>query len=72
MRTTGVLACHRLRGHQSHAGLHPSAGPSWPARPPLPCPTDWASKTGQDWIANHALPQIDFAAFHIWSDNWAK
>ncbi|KAL4422049.1 hypothetical protein ABPG77_004865 [Micractinium sp. CCAP 211/92] len=34
--------------------------------------SDWASKAGQDWIANHALPQIDFAAYHIWSDNWAN
>lgn len=34
--------------------------------------SDWASKAGQDWIANHALPQIDFASFHIWSDNWGN
>lgn len=32
--------------------------------------TGWASLTGQDFIANHASPAIDFAAAHIWPDNW--
>ncbi|PSC71493.1 mannan endo-1,4-beta-mannosidase [Micractinium conductrix] len=32
--------------------------------------SDWASKAGQDFIANHQLPTIDFAAFHLWPDNW--
>ena len=32
--------------------------------------TGWASLTGQDFIANHASPSIDFAAAHIWPDNW--
>ena len=30
----------------------------------------WASLTGQDFTANHASPHIDFAACHIWPDNW--
>ncbi len=32
--------------------------------------TGWASLTGQDFIANHASKAIDFAAAHIWPDNW--
>ena len=32
--------------------------------------TGWASLTGQDFSANHASPHIDFAACHIWPDNW--
>jgi hypothetical protein len=33
-------------------------------------PADWASKAGQDFIGNHALPMIDFASVHQWPDNW--
>ena len=32
--------------------------------------TGWASLTGQDFLANHASKAIDFAAAHIWPDNW--
>eukprot|EP01025_Chloroclados_australasicus_P061239 TRINITY_DN801_c1_g1_i1.p1 TRINITY_DN801_c1_g1~~TRINITY_DN801_c1_g1_i1.p1 ORF type:complete len:974 (-),score=120.79 TRINITY_DN801_c1_g1_i1:2457-4940(-) len=30
----------------------------------------WALQEGQDFVKNHAIPQIDFATVHIWSDNW--
>ena len=33
-------------------------------------PEVWASTTGQDFIANHAVPEIDFAVAHLWPDNW--
>ncbi|KAK9810193.1 hypothetical protein WJX72_006485 [[Myrmecia] bisecta] len=34
-------------------------------------PDAWPSKTGTDFVANHAPASIDFAAFHLWPDNWA-
>lgn len=30
----------------------------------------WASITGQNFTANHAPKDIDFAAIHLWPDNW--
>ena len=30
----------------------------------------WASLTGQNFTANMNLPTIDFAAVHLWPDNW--
>ena len=33
-------------------------------------PEVWASTTGQDFLANHAVPEIDFAVAHLWPDNW--
>ena len=34
-------------------------------------PASWASTTGQDFVRNHAPDVIDFAAIHLWRDNWA-
>lgn len=34
--------------------------------PPLLTATDWAPATGQDFIANHRVDSIDYAAFHLW------
>ena len=34
-------------------------------------PGIWAATTGQDFIANHAGANIDFATIHIWKDNWS-
>ena len=34
------------------------------------CARRWAGQQGQDFIANHNIPAIDFAAFHSWVDNW--
>ena len=33
-------------------------------------PQNWASGTGQDFSAQHALDNIDYAAIHMWPDNW--
>ena len=33
-------------------------------------PEVWAATTGQDFIKNHAVPEIDFAVAHLWPDNW--
>lgn len=33
-------------------------------------PEVWAATTGQDFLANHAVPEIDFAVAHLWPDNW--
>jgi endo-1,4-beta-mannosidase len=33
-------------------------------------PELWALTTGQDFIANHDIPEIDFAVAHLWPDNW--
>ncbi|EIE27597.1 glycoside hydrolase [Coccomyxa subellipsoidea C-169] len=30
----------------------------------------WPSEEGQDFIADHASPSIDFATIHSWIDNW--
>lgn len=30
----------------------------------------WIPATGQDAVADHASPDIDFLAFHSWIDNW--
>jgi hypothetical protein len=32
--------------------------------------TGWATITGQNFSANHAPDSIDFAAIHLWPDNW--
>jgi len=34
--------------------------------------SSWAMETGQDFIANHAHPDVDYASIHAWPDNWAK
>jgi len=34
-------------------------------------PAPWAYTTGQDFVRNHASPNVDFATAHIWRDNWA-
>ncbi len=33
-------------------------------------PEVWSLTTGQDFVANHAIPEIDFAVAHLWPDNW--
>lgn len=45
--------------HQSMGGV--SRGPH---------PAGWAQATGQDFIGNHDLPNIHYAAIHAWADNW--
>ena len=30
----------------------------------------WALMEGQDFLANHRSPYIDFATVHAWPDNW--
>ncbi|KAK9792495.1 hypothetical protein WJX73_008718 [Symbiochloris irregularis] len=35
-------------------------------------PGGWAGQTGQNFLPNHALPGIDYAAIHLWPDNWAQ
>lgn len=32
----------------------------------------WPLQTGQDFVPNHAVSSIDFAAIHFWPDNWAR
>jgi len=39
-----------------------------PANPGNPGP--WAAKEGQDFIADHSSPDIDFSTMHSWIDNW--
>lgn len=31
---------------------------------------DWAGNVGQDFVAQHSSPDIDFAVMHLWGDNW--
>jgi len=35
-------------------------------------PEPWALATGQDFVANHAIPEIDYAVAHLWPDNWVR
>eukprot|EP00873_Tetraselmis_striata_P005602 jgi/Tetstr1/425866/TSEL_016241.t1 len=30
----------------------------------------WSESTGQDFIKNTAIPDIDFATLHLWIDDW--
>jgi mannan endo-1,4-beta-mannosidase len=32
--------------------------------------TPWPSTTGNDFVANHSYPAIDYATAHIWAGNW--
>jgi mannan endo-1,4-beta-mannosidase len=32
----------------------------------------WPLQTGQDFMPNHAVDGIDFAAIHFWPDNWGR
>ena len=37
-------------------------------------PTDgnlWGPRSGQDFVANHDSPDIDYAVIHLWPNNWA-
>lgn len=33
--------------------------------------SDWAGETGQDFIGDHTIPDIDYATLHLWAKNWA-
>ena len=35
-------------------------------------PSSWAGYTGQDFLPQHAVPAIDYAAVHLWPDNWKR
>eukprot|EP00803_Ostreobium_quekettii_P003958 evm.model.scf_299.3 EVM.evm.TU.scf_299.3 scf_299:18512-30111(+) len=35
-------------------------------------PQEWAKDMGQNFTRNHLAPHIDFAAIHIWPDNWNR
>ena len=32
----------------------------------------WAGHTGSDFLPNHAAKDIDYAAIHLWPDNWQR
>lgn len=34
--------------------------------------TEWAAQENQDFVADHSSPDIDFATFHTWVDNWQE
>lgn len=37
-----------------------------------PVSKGWTFRTGQDFLPNHALAHIDYAAVHLWPDNWSR
>lgn len=39
---------------------------------PVPNSNAWCLATGQDFLPNHVAPGIDYASFHMWSDNWGR
>eukprot|EP00899_Mesostigma_viride_P027388 jgi/Mesvir1/7834/Mv11774-RA.1 len=32
----------------------------------------WMNRQGQDFVLNHAHPNINYAVYHFWPDNWFK
>lgn len=30
----------------------------------------WANTEGQNFVADHASPDIDFMSIHLWINNW--
>jgi hypothetical protein len=32
--------------------------------------SSWADTEGQNFVADHASPKIDFMAIHLWMNNW--
>ena len=55
--------------HMVTVGEEGFYGPGSPAEAANPG-TGWATITGQNFSANHAPDSIDFAAIHLWPDNW--
>ena len=55
--------------HMITVGEEGFYGPGSPAEAANPG-TGWATITGQNFTANHAPDTIDFAAIHLWPDNW--
>ena len=55
--------------HMVTIGQEGFYGPGDPAEVVNPG-TGWATITGQNFTANHAPAAIDFAAIHLWPDNW--
>ena len=55
--------------HMVTVGEEGFYGPQSPAEAANPG-TGWATITGQNFTANHAPDSIDFAAIHLWPDNW--
>lgn len=53
-----------------HAGFWGTNDKMKANNPGGPQGLDWASKAGQDFIAQHVISVIDFATIHIWPDNW--
>ena len=35
-------------------------------------PGAWGAQTGQNFTINHLPAPIDFAAIHVWPDNWER
>ncbi|GAQ82979.1 hypothetical protein KFL_001310095 [Klebsormidium nitens] len=55
--------------HLLSTGTEGFYGPSTTARHFLN-PGGWAANTGEDWMRNHRIDQIDFATFHSYPDQW--
>jgi len=32
--------------------------------------SDWASREGQDFVANNQIPCVDYVGIHVWPDDW--
>ena len=35
-------------------------------------PGAWGAQTGQNFTINHLPAPVDFAAIHVWPDNWER
>ncbi|DBB02500.1 hypothetical protein WJX82_002641 [Trebouxia sp. C0006] len=58
--TVGEEGFYTSTANQTYCNPSSSA-PGW---------VSWVPETGQDAVADHASPDIDFIAFHSWIDNW--
>ena len=58
----GACACGQQRGAGAAQGaVREEANPG-----------GWALQSGQNFSVNHAPATIDFAAIHVWPDNWER
>lgn len=53
-------------------GFYSSTPSRLSANPGADINSPWASQEGQDFIADHSSPDVDYAAFHSWIDRSSR
>ena len=59
-------------GEEGFFGMNSSQKLANPLSPPGHAASGpyWAAKIGQDFQSQHASPSLDYAAMHLWPDDW--